>query len=84
MVDFSACEGCTFCKLVCPVNAITMEERIAGNWFVGDTRFGSIVYARLNPGEENSGRLVLIVRKQAELIAMKEKKEYVIIDRFRR
>ncbi len=80
VVDFSACEGCTFCARVCPVGAIEMQERIAGEWFIGDTRFGPMVYAKLNPGEENSGKLVLLVRKQAEFLAMSQGKEYVLID----
>ncbi len=80
VVDFSACEGCTFCERVCPVGAIEMKERIAGDWFIGDTRFGPMVYAKLNPGEENSGKLVLLVRKQAEFLAQTQKKRFVLID----
>ncbi len=80
VVDFSACEGCTFCERVCPVNAITMEERIAGKWYIGETRFGPMVYAKLNPGEENSGKLVLLVRKQAEFLAISKGIEYILID----
>jgi len=80
VVDFSACEGCTFCEKVCPVNAITMKERIAGDWYIGETRFGPMVYAKLNPGEENSGKLVLLVRKQAEFLAISKGIEYILID----
>ena len=80
VVDFSACEGCTFCERVCPVGAIEMKERIAGDWFIGNTRFGPMVYAKLNPGEENSGKLVLLVRKQAEFLAQSQKKRFVLID----
>ena len=80
IVDFSACEGCTFCEKVCPVEAIQMRERIAGKWFIGDTRFGPMVYAKLNPGEENSGKLVLLVRKQAEFIAQTQGKDFILID----
>ncbi len=80
VVDFSACEGCTFCERICPVGAIEMKERIAGNWYIGNTRFGPMVYAKLNPGEENSGKLVLLVRKQAEFLAQTQGKEYILID----
>ncbi len=79
-VNELACEGCGFCVLVCPENALHMEQKSCGQWYVGDTRFGPLVYARLIPGSESSGRLVTMVRQKAEDVAMDLGKPLIIID----
>ncbi|QGY39466.1 (4Fe-4S)-binding protein [Pseudodesulfovibrio cashew] len=59
------CEGCKVCVELCPAGAIDFPERKCGHWFVSDTRFGTMVHAQLFPGEENSGRLVTLLKQQA-------------------
>jgi len=80
VIDPIACEGCGVCAQICPQNAITMKEKLCGRWFISQTRFGPLVHARLGIAEENSGKLVTLVRQQARLIAEKEKMDYIIID----
>ena len=75
-----ACEGCAFCTHVCPEHCITMKERMAGHWFISDTRHGPLVHAQLGIAEENSGKLVTVVRNQARIIAKKENLAHIIID----
>ena len=79
-VDPISCEGCAFCSFVCPEKAINMEENISGEWFISDTRFGAMVHAKLGIAEENSGKLVSLVRKQAKELAEKTNCNLVIID----
>jgi MinD superfamily P-loop ATPase len=79
-VDHVACEGCAFCSHICPAGAISMEENLAGEWFISQTRFGPMVHAKLGIAEENSGKLVSLVRKQAQELAEKNKCDWVIID----
>ena len=79
-VDPVACEGCGFCCRVCPEGAISMEENLAGHWFVSETRYGPLVHARLGPAQENSGKLVAVVRQQARIIAHKEGLPLVLSD----
>ncbi len=59
------CEGCGACLLVCPVNAISTQTTEDGTWYWSSTRFGFMSHAMLEPGRENSGKLVTLVRKQA-------------------
>ena len=80
VVDPISCEGCVFCSHVCPAEAIKMEENISGEWFISDTRFGPMVHAKLGIAEENSGKLVSLVRQRAKEIAEKRKCDWVIID----
>jgi MinD superfamily P-loop ATPase/predicted Fe-Mo cluster-binding NifX family protein len=68
-IDPVACEGCGVCVHFCPVEAIAFEDAINGQWFVSETRFGPMVHARLGTAEENSGKLVSLIRKQARQIA---------------
>jgi len=79
-IDPVACEGCGFCSFVCPQPAIIMEENICGDWFISNTRFGPMVHAKLGIAEENSGKLVALVRKQAQALAEKNGCDWVIVD----
>ncbi|MCE5300803.1 MAG: ATP-binding protein [Spirochaetia bacterium] len=74
------CESCGYCLMVCPAGAIGMDKNPAGKWFVSKTAYGTLVHARLEPGEDNSGKLVAIVRKAAKEKAEQEGAKYVIID----
>jgi MinD superfamily P-loop ATPase len=75
-----SCEGCKVCVEFCPVNAVTFEPVINGKWFVSDTRFGPMVHAKLGIAEENSGKLVTLIRKEAKRIAEEQNKNFLIID----
>ncbi|RKY78950.1 (4Fe-4S)-binding protein [candidate division KSB1 bacterium] len=79
-IDPLSCEGCGTCSLVCPQEAITLEEKITGEWFVSQTQYGKLVHAKLGIAEENSGRLVTVIRQKAQDIALQEKLDYLIID----
>jgi len=79
-VDAVSCEGCGFCSHVCPTEAITMRENMAGYWFISDTRYGPLVHARLGIAQENSGKLVAVVRQQAKQIAEEQALDYIISD----
>jgi MinD superfamily P-loop ATPase len=68
-VDALACEGCAACYYQCPEGAIRMEEQRDGQWFRSDTRFGPLFHAHLFAGQENSGKLVTLVKQHARLLA---------------
>ena len=80
VVDYVSCEGCGFCSHICPESAIAMEEAFSGDWFISDTPYGPFVHARLGIGEENSGKLVTVVRKQATEIANEKNLNLILID----
>lgn len=79
-IDAVACEGCGVCAHFCPSRAVELYEAVNGEWFVSDTRFGPMVHARLGVAEENSGKLVTTVRKEAKRVAEESHREMVIID----
>ena len=79
-VDPVACEGCGVCVHFCPVKAIDFKEAINGQWFVSETRFGPMVHAKLGIAEENSGKLVTLLRKEARRIAEENGRTLVIVD----
>jgi MinD superfamily P-loop ATPase len=79
-IDPVSCEGCKVCVEFCPVEAIEFKDAINGQWFVSDTRFGSMVHAKLGIAEENSGKLVTLIRKKAKEIATLQKKTLLIVD----
>jgi MinD superfamily P-loop ATPase len=79
-VDPVYCEGCGFCYQVCPVDAITMKDSMSGYSFVSETKYGHLCHARLGIAQENSGKLVALVRQNAKLIAERENLDYIITD----
>ena len=79
-VDPISCEGCGFCYQVCPVDAIAMEDSMAGHWFISESKYGYLCHARLGIAQENSGKLVALVRQNARLIAEKQNLDYIITD----
>jgi len=80
VVDPISCEGCKLCSYMCHFEAINMEDNRSGDWFVSDTKYGTLVHAKLGIAEENSGKLVTKVRQVAKEIAEKENQDYIIID----
>jgi len=79
-IDPISCEGCGVCAHFCPAEAIEFKEAVNGRWFISQTRFGPMVHAKLGIAEENSGKLVTLVRNQARQIAEREGLGIVIID----
>jgi MinD superfamily P-loop ATPase len=80
IVNPFACEGCRLCERECPVSAITSSQSTKNYWFISDTRFGKMVHAHMKPGEENSGKLVALVRNEAKKVATEMAAEYILND----
>ena len=80
IVDSIDCEGCGVCFYFCPEKAIDFPQKTCGEWFISDTRFGPMVHARLGIAEENSGKLVSLVRKEARDLAEKKGLDLIITD----
>ena len=68
-IDPTACEGCGVCAWFCAEKAIEFAPALAGEWFVSETRCGPMVHAQLGIGAGNSGKLVTLVRTEAQRIA---------------
>jgi len=79
-IDPIACEGCGVCAWFCAEHAIEFEPAVNGEWYVSDTRHGPMVHAKLGIAEENSGKLVSTVRKEAGAIAQQRGLNLVLID----
>ncbi|MGD8731219.1 MAG: ATP-binding protein [Anaerolineales bacterium] len=79
-VDPLACEGCGACLYVCPSEALSMETQKAGEWFFSHTDYGSLFHAELEPGEENSGKLVALLKQRARLEALDQNIPGVLVD----
>ncbi|PXY02629.1 (4Fe-4S)-binding protein [Marinifilum breve] len=74
------CEGCRLCERICPFKAISSEHSTNNHWFVSDTRFGTMLHAKMGPGEENSGKLVTTVRKNAKEKAREQNADFLLND----
>ncbi len=79
-VDPIACEGCELCMHVCPSDAVRMEPVVNGAWMLSETRFGPLVHARLGVAEDNSGKLVTLVRREAQEAARVRGLPLIIVD----
>jgi MinD superfamily P-loop ATPase len=74
------CEGCGVCVHFCPEKAIDFPENTCGEWYISDTRLGPMVHARLGIAEENSGKLVTLVRQEARKLGEERNLELILSD----
>ena len=80
VVNPVSCEGCGVCVYFCPEKAIDFPVDTCGEWFISDTRFGPMVHARLGIAEENSGKLVTLVRQQASRLGEAKNLDLILTD----
>lgn len=74
------CEGCKVCVTLCPAKAVEFPIRYCGDWYESTCRFGDMVHAQLFPGQENSGRLVALLRQEARTHAQNKGGQIIISD----
>ena len=79
-IDTIECEGCGVCYDLCPEQAIDFPVKTCGEWYISETRFGPMVHARLGIAEENSGRLVALVRQEAKKIVQNKNIDLILTD----
>jgi MinD superfamily P-loop ATPase len=79
-IDPLKCEGCKVCVQFCPSDAITFTSKHCGTWYISETRFGPLVHAQLFPAQENSGRLVALLRQKAREMAKTQGRRLILSD----
>lgn len=79
-VDEINCEGCGVCVDLCPEQAIKFPQQKSGEWFISDTRVGPMVHAHLGIAEENSGKLVSLIRQETMKIAERNNHNLILTD----
>jgi MinD superfamily P-loop ATPase len=79
-VDPVDCEGCGVCYYFCPEEAIAFPVNTCGEWFISDTRFGPMAHASLGIAEENSGKLVTLIRQKGKELAEEKQAELLLTD----
>lgn len=80
IVDPISCEGCGVCVDLCPAGAIDFPTQKCGEWFVARARSGPMVHARLGIAQENSGKLVSLIRREARELAVENNCDLIITD----
>lgn len=76
----SRCEGCKVCVAFCPEKAIDFNERLCGTWHESQSRFGPMIHALLYPGQENSGKLVSLLKQKAKECAEQAGLDLILSD----
>ncbi|MBW1766285.1 MAG: P-loop NTPase [Deltaproteobacteria bacterium] len=80
VVDSIECEGCGVCYYFCPEDAIGFPLNTCGEWYLSETRFGPMAHARLGIAEENSGKLVSLIRQEGKKLAEEKKLDLLLTD----
>lgn len=57
-----------------------MHDQVVGKFYASEGRYGPLYHANLFPGQENSGKLVTLVKQCARLRALDENWELVLVD----
>jgi len=68
------------CVYFCREEAISFPDKTCGEWYISDTRFGPMVHARLGIAEENSGKLVILVRQEGKKIVEGKGNNFILTD----
>ncbi|MBN1593650.1 MAG: 4Fe-4S dicluster domain-containing protein [Candidatus Coatesbacteria bacterium] len=79
-IDPIACEGCGVCAYFCVEKAIESKDAQNGEWYISETRHGPMVHAKLFAAQENSGKLVSLVRSEAKRVAKEQGLGLLIVD----
>ncbi len=79
-IDALECEGCGVCAHFCPEGAIETRDNLCGSWFNSRSDFGPMVHAQLHIGEENSGKLVSLVKRKARELAESTGVDWLLVD----
>ncbi|MFW6297857.1 MAG: P-loop NTPase [Desulfosalsimonas sp.] len=79
-VDEVSCEGCGVCRIVCEYNSVSLDVCVNGEWYLSETRFGPMSHAKLGVAEENSGKLVSLVRSKKDEFAARKNLQRALID----
>lgn len=80
-IDPLLCEGCGACHFLCPAGAVRFSSHLSGYCYSGTIGGkGAFVFAELLPGEENSGKLVAMVREEARREAEETGRRLILID----
>jgi MinD superfamily P-loop ATPase len=79
-IDPIACDGCAACVYQCPEEAIRMVPQLAGRWYCSESRYGMLFHADLYPAQENSGKLVTLVKQYTRLYALDNDLPVIIVD----
>ena len=74
------CEGCAACAWVCPAKCIDMVAHCSGTKYLSQLENGFLLHADLIPGEDNSGKLIADIRKQARTVAAEKGLDLILID----
>ena len=80
VVDSIECEGCGVCYYFCPEQAIDFPLNTCGEWYLSETRFGPMAHARLGIAEENSGKLVVLIRQEGKKLAEEKHMDLLLTD----
>jgi len=79
-IDPLACEGCGACFYHCPEGAIALRKRRVGSWFRSSTPYGDLFHAHLRPSQENSGKLVSLIKGEAQKAAEEGEVDLILVD----
>lgn len=80
VTDGLLCEGCGLCTRLCPAGALSVVRTFDSRIYRSTFPYGLLVHGELNPGDDNSGRMIARLRELADEATGEGKAAHQILD----
>ena len=74
------CEDCRLCERLCPTQSITLTPDPRSVIYKSHFKYGQLVHGHLQPGDDNSGRMIAHMRELADSVSKETQIELQILD----
>lgn len=74
------CEDCHLCERLCPTQSISLTADPRSHIYISHFPYGKLIHGHLQPGDDNSGKMIAHMRKIADQVMTENNIELQLLD----